>query len=402
MSDRKSTDNDAKPLPQAGVGSSGTVGESRPVSVDSKLSADSKLANLDVHAPVGDPSLVNPSEDDFIKEGSEAEEPLAGAGFSKVESEPRSMKSKKQQCLNCGEILLPPDRFCSRCGQKVTDIRVTLWFLISDFFAQQFAVEGKLFRSLSTLMTRPGKLTKDFCNGRRARYFTPIQIYLLTGVVFFLMIDVFSSFDSLSPIQVDSTGFEEVFDYEGKKSIKLGLRNAELTAEQFKEFVATSPKELSQFFEENNIQMNFIEMFFAGGAHQLLQPGGLKAFVMNYVSVFSQSILLMMPVFGFLIYGLYWRKSEGLVQTVVFSAHIHSFNYIVLVFISIVLLALDTDWILGLLFIANFGYLVVASKNVFGGGYFAALAKSSIALFFYFIAITIFVILLLPVVFLTM
>ena len=109
-----------------------------------------------------------------------------------------------------------------------------------------------------------------------------------------------------------------------------------------------------------------------------------------------------MPVFGFLVYGLYWRQSEGLVQAVVFSAHIHSFNYIVLVFISIVSLALNIDWMVRLLLIANFGYLIVASKNVFGGGYFAALAKSSIALFVYFIAITIFVILLFPVVVLTM
>lgn len=392
MSERKPTDDHAESVSQMGVGSADNGCKSKPAN------AVSKLARLDDRAP--DLPIDHSSVDGFSEEEALAETPLAGKGLAEAES--RSMKAKKQCCLNCHEVLLPRCRYCGNCGQKVTDIRVTLWFLISDFFAQQFAVEGKLFRSVSTLMTRPGKLTTDFCSGRRARYFTPIQIYLLSGVIFFLMIDVFSSFDSLSPIQVDSTGFVEKFDYEGTRSINLGVRNAELTAEQFKGFVAATPKELPQYFAENDIKMNSIEMFFTQGFHQLLQPGGLKAFVMNYIGIFSQSILLMMPVFGFLVYGLYWRQSEGLVQAVVFSAHIHSFNYIVLVFISIVSLALNIDWMVRLLLIANFGYLIVASKNVFGGGYFAALAKSSIALFVYFIAITIFVILLFPVVVLTM
>lgn len=317
-------------------------------------------------------------------------------------AEPEIPKSKKSACLNCERILLPEDRFCGGCGQKITDIRVTLWFLISDFITQQFALEGKLFRSLSTLMTRPGKLTNDFCSGRRARYFTPIQIYLLTGVAFFLMIDVFSNFDDLSAIQVDSQSLEGAFDYEGTRTISFGFESAELTSDQFQEFIKTPPRDLRQYFEKYDIEMGTVGLFFAQGSHQLFQPGGLKTFVMTYVSVFSQSILLMMPVFGFLIYGLYWRKAEGLVQAVVFSAHVHAFNYVMLVFISLVFLALDIVWLRSVLMICNFGYLTLASKNVFGGGYFAAFVKSLIALFVYFFAVTIFVILLLPIVFLTM
>lgn len=395
VSDSKFIDDAAKSLPKPGDGTVNVADENKPTD------GVSKRGGSESHPPESNSTVVNSSPDNSIDENA-VRETLSDGPALTIETENGFSNSKKRHCLNCDRILSSSDRYCSDCGQKVTDIRVTLWFLITDFFAQQFAFEGKLFRSLSTLMTRPGVLTIGFCGGRRARYFTPIQIYLLTGVAFFLMIDVLSNFDSISPIQVESRGFENAFDYEGTKSISFGTESADLTSEQFKEFVETSPNELRQFFEKYDIEMGSLAMFFSRGSHQMFQPGGLKAFVMTYVNVFSQSILLMMPVFGFLVYGLYWRKSEGLVQAVVFSAHVHSFNYIMLVVISIVSLALDIDWLRSMLFIVNFGYLMVASKKVFGGGYVAALIKSSIALFVYFIAVSIFVILLLPVVFITM
>ena len=311
-------------------------------------------------------------------------------------------KTPQSICYNCQTRLSETDQFCGNCGQKRTRLEISLWSLVSDFLAQQFSLEGKLFRTLKALLVSPGKLTNDFCEGRRARYFTPIQIYLITGVVFFLVLDIFSGFDRLSPIQVGSSDIEKAMVYEGVRDVKFGTESVEMTSAQFNEFVKTPPDELNSFLEKYDFKLGVTARFFAQGTHQLFQPGGLKSFVTTYFNIISQSVLVMMPVFGFFIYGLYRRSAAGLVQAVVFSAHVHAFNYLMMVAFSFVAVIWSSDLLFSLLSLINFAYLVVASRCVFGASYIAAILKSVIAISVYMFAILIFVVLLVPFVFLAM
>jgi uncharacterized membrane protein (DUF485 family) len=46
-------------------------------------------------------------------------------------------------------------------------------------------VDGKIVRSVWLLVTRPGFLTREQFEGRRARYISPIRLYLIFSVIYF-------------------------------------------------------------------------------------------------------------------------------------------------------------------------------------------------------------------------
>jgi hypothetical protein len=88
-------------------------------------------------------------------------------------------------CANCGRELDGP--YCGACGQKATPLNPTFHDLLHDFIHEFLHVDGRIFQSVRLLLTRPGFLTQEYFQGRRARYVSPIRLYLIFSVVFFLM-----------------------------------------------------------------------------------------------------------------------------------------------------------------------------------------------------------------------
>jgi hypothetical protein len=90
-----------------------------------------------------------------------------------------------KSCPNCGRLL--DGAFCADCGQKVTALNPTVHDFLHDLTHELLHVDGKIFRSVRLLTTRPGFLTREYFEGRRARYVSPIRLYLIFSVVFFLV-----------------------------------------------------------------------------------------------------------------------------------------------------------------------------------------------------------------------
>jgi Protein of unknown function (DUF3667) len=86
-------------------------------------------------------------------------------------------------CLNCGATLHGP--FCSRCGQKVVRRDISLGGFLRETTEQLTDWDGKVPLTLRTLFLRPGVLTLDFLAGRRARWLSPLRVYLICSLSFF-------------------------------------------------------------------------------------------------------------------------------------------------------------------------------------------------------------------------
>jgi uncharacterized protein DUF3667 len=86
-------------------------------------------------------------------------------------------------CGNCGAEL--SGAFCHACGQKTAGPDVSLHDFFHDAFHEFAHVDGKIVRTLRLLVTKPGMLTKVFLSGRRARYISPVRVYLTCSVLFF-------------------------------------------------------------------------------------------------------------------------------------------------------------------------------------------------------------------------
>jgi len=92
-------------------------------------------------------------------------------------------------CPNCQASAR--DHFCSLCGETLTVHSPTAGEFIHEFIGHYVALEGRLWRTLRLLMTRPGQLTVDFLRGRRVPYIDPLRLYLTLSLVMFGLIKLY-------------------------------------------------------------------------------------------------------------------------------------------------------------------------------------------------------------------
>jgi hypothetical protein len=78
-------------------------------------------------------------------------------------------------CLNCGTALV--GRYCYECGQRA-HVHRTLSAFFHDFLHGVIHFEGKIWRTLPMLAWQPGELTRGYIDGQRARFVSPIALFL--------------------------------------------------------------------------------------------------------------------------------------------------------------------------------------------------------------------------------
>jgi hypothetical protein len=99
-------------------------------------------------------------------------------------------------CPNCGATRT--GHFCANCGQKAAPVAPTLGQLVRELVHEISNVDGKIFRTLRLLLTRPGFLTRETFAGRRASYILPLRLYLVASVLSFAFAAAFGGFDAVN------------------------------------------------------------------------------------------------------------------------------------------------------------------------------------------------------------
>jgi hypothetical protein len=88
-------------------------------------------------------------------------------------------------CANCGDTL--DGRYCGQCGQaRFVDADRRFGHLVKLVLLDMFSWDGRWPRSLWALLARPGVLARSYLSGQRQRYLSPIALFLLINVVYFL------------------------------------------------------------------------------------------------------------------------------------------------------------------------------------------------------------------------
>ena len=92
----------------------------------------------------------------------------------------------EKSCLNCGKPLTGP--YCYACGQKA-HIHRSLRGFMGDFIAGLMNFEGKIWRTLPMLALHPGEMTRRYIAGERARFISPVALYLFTVFAMFAVLN---------------------------------------------------------------------------------------------------------------------------------------------------------------------------------------------------------------------
>jgi len=108
------------------------------------------------------------------------------------------VKYRGEECLNCGVSLEQEHKFCPNCGQLNSTKKLALSDFFSEFFSGLFAYDSRFIRTMRILLFRPGKISKDYIQGKRMRYVNPYRFFLTTAIIFFLIYGYDTSFEGIN------------------------------------------------------------------------------------------------------------------------------------------------------------------------------------------------------------
>lgn len=131
----------------------------------------------------------------------------AGLAASSVEPRHGGARSGRagQRCLNCGTSLT--GSHCHHCGQRA-DVHRSFGAIGHDLVHAIFHFEGKIWNTLPLLAWRPGDLTRRYIHGERARFISPLALFLFSVFLTYAVLAMVGSGDFGRGLN-DGMGFDE-------------------------------------------------------------------------------------------------------------------------------------------------------------------------------------------------
>lgn len=104
---------------------------------------------------------------------------LAGRAVEpgQVDAAGLNAQSGPDKCANCGAHVTTS--FCPQCGQK-THVHRSLVAIGHDLIHGVLHLDGKFWKTLPLLVFKPGKLTRRYINGERAKFVSPMAMFLFS------------------------------------------------------------------------------------------------------------------------------------------------------------------------------------------------------------------------------
>jgi len=286
---------------------------------------------------------------------------------------------RRQYCSNCESQL--KGVFCHECGQSAFDYRVSLPVMVKDLALDYLNFNAKSFRSLGLILSKPGELTKQYFEGRRASFINPLRLYVVISIVFFLLarvgsgqilddaLDGWENYDESE--EVEELG--EVGDINEDEEIgqleKAGKPPVELEAAKPDSILVDDrqrkKEELDQLMQELFTKV--------GEDPKYRKDLALRAF--DYI---PRSAFFLLPFFGLLLKLLYIRRKRYYSEHFIHALHLHSFAFI-LFGIRLVFSFIPT-FVYPLVFVV---YVILSMKKVYGQSWPRSLFKSFLLLLVY-------------------
>lgn len=296
--------------------------------------------------------------------------------------------NKQKACLNCGFEFGVTNNYCPDCGQKNSKPKIGIGTLIMDLLADVFTFDSKIFRSIWIMLSKPGLLTKEFNEGKRARFIPPLRMFLVLGVVALSLLiagsDPFGEISEGASSAFDEGGkqsfmnFGDSFSFKFKsaqdstnltgdgKSTKVETNFSsswldESTVDEFNALLANKNLSAENIVDSLNLD-TFSEKVVVTQAARLIRggPGQIAAWISdNFVLV----VFFMVPVFALILKLLNLRNEHLFIDHLIFSLHQHS-----LVYLAIIPLALlGWEWLIPTLFFLVLPvYTFLAMRRVYG------------------------------------
>lgn len=274
-----------------------------------------------------------------------------------------------ERCPNCGSAQV--EDYCASCGQRAralrTPIREFLREVMDDVFS--LSLDSRIWRTLTALFLRPGSLTADYWAGRRARFVTPMRLYLVVSfatVVFLVVVAPNTILDATganpwAPLRIGS----------GPASLDLAERRGPFAVTVENDDDPASGEGAVDWFTEQVMGPALEDPERAQRLfHQRLSWAGIA----------------LVPFFAVWLRLLYGRRERFFVPHLVFALHFHTLAFVLLVAGTAGTLLLGTQIPTAIALLAVTAMLFISLRRVYRDGVFRTLFKQVVLLSVHFAA----------------
>jgi len=271
------------------------------------------------------------------------------------------------RCQNCGAAV--SGRYCAECGQRLEPPLHSLWHFMQVATEDLTHADSRVWRTLGTLLFRPGHLTREFLAGRRVRYLPPVRLYLVISVAFFVVAAA-----GTRPLHLLELGAEPVA---GLQADKAGTGE---TAEQRAERNCKDVDYQGPWREKLEPQVRRV-------CRQTTLDGG-RALQEAFLHNLPRAMFFFLPLIAGAMKLMYWWPRHYYVEHLLLLVHNHAFVFLIVML----------DWAVGALFPAlarplGFGvtlyivwYLYRSMRFVYGQGHVLTLSKFLLLSFLYVVS----------------
>lgn len=178
-----------------------------------------------------------------------AVEPTAG------EYDAQSGHTHESACLNCGTALI--GSHCHACGQAA-HVHRTLGAFFHDLLHGVFHFEGKIWRTLPLLVLQPGKLTREYIDGRRASYVSPIALFLFCMFLLFTTINaVGTGIDTAASSSMEAVAQEQRAELKALEARKASAAGDPALAAKIEQDIADAKTSIAGIETLRKNELNF-------------------------------------------------------------------------------------------------------------------------------------------------
>jgi len=97
------------------------------------------------------------------------------------------------ECKNCSTQV--DGQFCHFCGQRYHDHKESFGELAYEFVSDFLHFDSRFFKTVLPLIFQPGKLTKNYNDGKQRSQFHPIRLYLFSSFIYFFLFFFYNNLD---------------------------------------------------------------------------------------------------------------------------------------------------------------------------------------------------------------
>lgn len=287
------------------------------------------------------------------------------------------------------------------------------------------------------LLTKPGKVSRDFIEGKRARYSNPFQFYLTVSIIFFLIMGLVDRYHEFSNVQnqndfsivnIQDNNREKIDSTINKAKTQLDKQLKNLDSVDRAEILSVIPTSLKEKDTattakdstktkkpKRNSSFNFIspdhkmtKMVNYQKEHPKVKVDSaltslnipvtlsnrflysrankINSFLTNtsqenkklqkeIISYASVSIFIFLPIFTLFLRLIYIRRKFTYVEHLIFVFHTQTVFFILLTIFFLLNLFAKTDSITWIFSILFLIYLLIAMKKFYRQGYFKTFFK---------------------------